>query len=57
MQRITAIVTIAGEEHVVELVKVGLDDDRCPWRVEAPDDFYDGWLMSQGELRAIEAAS
>lgn len=50
MQKITAKVDIRGVLRHVGLVKVGLDDDRRPWRVEAPLEEFDGWLMSDDDL-------
>lgn len=46
-------VLIRGEWVCADLVKVGLDDDPKPWRVEAPGEDYDGWLMSDAEVAGV----
>lgn len=50
---IRAVVYVGMDSHRVGLAQVGLDDDRLPWRIEAPGENFDGWLMSSDELSDI----
>jgi hypothetical protein len=52
-ERRGGIIDVRGVATRVALVKVGLDGDAKPWRVEAPGKPYDGWLVGDADLMAV----
>lgn len=51
-ETINAIVEIDGAESALTLVRVAADRDADrPWRVEAPGNPIDGWLLAESDLR------
>jgi hypothetical protein len=52
-ERRGGIIDVRGVPTRVALVKVGLDDDAKPWRVEEPGKPYDSWLVGDADLMAV----
>lgn len=58
VKKITTKVTYDGQQFEVQAVRIGLDDgsDTHPWRVDAPGDPVDGWLLTDQEAFRPESA-
>jgi hypothetical protein len=53
--RVRTEVTHQGVTCPVNAERVGIDGDRRPWRVDAPGEPYDGWLLADHEVFRPEA--
>jgi hypothetical protein len=58
IKKVTTEVSYDGQTFEVQAVRVGLDDgsDAYPWRVDAPGEPVDGWLLTDREAFRPEAA-
>ena len=55
--RYYGMVNYQGEQRRVRVVLVGVEGDPRPWRVDAPGEAVDGWLLADREVFRPQAPS